>query len=368
MNIQSAVHVLRAAQLANDSVIMEGLHGIGKSQIVVQYSNENVYHLETLFLSHQEVGDIIGIPDTITNKDGIKNTVWSVPIWLQRMHDAAAQGKKCVLLLDEINRAPIDVRQSAMQLVLEGKIHEHELPVVGGIRTQIVAAINPPGEYQVDELDPALMDRFLHISIEADAQVWVAHQRSTGENQIVSDFILEYPDRIHWTPADGGIGASPRSWSKLAKYMDFVKDIPEEILFEVFRGKIGMELASQFYTFYKNYVDVVKVQDIEKIVKDNKDDFENIEDLAELITELMVKTEAIQKSDLSHQLADKYMVKEDILVFLAYLYSLEVEICVAFLKSYSKDNPLGYKKLAQVDAKINNKKLFKRIVLASDAK
>ena len=40
-------------------------------------------------------------------------------------------------------------------------------------------------------------------------------------------------------------------------------------------------------------------------------------------------TQVIQKSEMAHQLADKYMSKKDILVFLAYLYSLEIEICVA---------------------------------------
>ena len=108
------------------------------------------------------------------------------------------------------------------------------------------------------------------------------------------------------------------------------------------------------------------MEDIEKIVNDNKEEFKNIDDLAALITEKMIDTEAIQKSEMAHQLAEKYMSKKDILVFLTYLYSLEVEICVSFLKGYRKDHPKLYKKLAQVDTEINDKELFKRIVRGAD--
>ena len=132
------------------------------------------------------------------------------------------------------------------------------------------------------------------------------------------------------------------------------------------KGKIGTEIASQFYTFYKNYVDVVKMEDIEKIVNDNKDKFEKIEEIADLIAEAMEKTEAIQKSEMAHQLAEKYVEKKDILPWLAYLYSLEVEICVSFLKSYREDNVKGYKKLAKIDGELNGKELFKRVIKASE--
>lgn len=365
MDIQSAKEIIKAAALADDTVIMEGAHGIGKSNIVKQFANENEYHLEELFLSHQEVGDLIGIPHTL-NSDGMTITTWSMPIWLQRMHKAAAQGKHSVLFLDELNRAPIDVRQSALQLVLERQIHEHFLPVVNGTRTLVVAAINPASDYQVDELDPALLDRFLHVFVEADAPAFLKWGRKNSVNNIVLDFIGEFPDRLHWTPTDGGIGATPRSWAKLGDFMDNVKEIPEEILFQVMKGKVGSELASQFYSFYKNYVDVIKAEDIEAIVEDNKDSTETIEELAELINERMAKTEAIRKTEMAHQLAQRNMKKENILPFLVYMYSLEIEICVAFLKSYRKDEPELYKKLAAVDTELNDKKLFKRIVQAAD--
>lgn len=365
MDIQSTKEVIKAAFLADDTVIMEGPHGIGKSNIVKQFANEQDFHLEELFLSHQEVGDLIGIPHTI-DRDGLTITTWSMPIWLQRMHTAAAQGKHSVLFLDELNRAPIDVRQSALQLVLERQIHEHILPTVNGVRTLVVAAINPASDYQVDELDPALLDRFLHVTVEADIKAFLSWGRKNSVNQIVLDYLGEYPDRLHWSPADGGIGATPRSWTKLGHFLDNVEQIPEEILFQIMKGKVGTEIASQFYSFFKNYVDVVKAEDIEKLVRENQDSITSVEELAELVADRMSKAEAIQKTEMAHQLASRNMKKDDILPFLVYLYSLEIEICVGFLKSYRKDAPELYKKLAAVDTELNDKKLFKRIIQASD--
>lgn len=365
MDINTAKQIIKASALADDTVIMEGPHGIGKSNIVKQFAKEEEYHLEELFLSHQEVGDLIGIPHTI-EINGQSITTWSTPIWLQRMTEAAKEGKKCVLFLDELNRAPIDVRQSALQLVLERQIHEHSLPTVNGTRTLVVAAINPADDYQVDELDPALLDRFLHITVESDAKAWLNWARKSNVNNVVRDFIGEYPDRLHWTPRDGGIGATPRSWSKLGDFMDKVDEIPEEILFQVMKGKIGSEIGSQFYTFFKNYVDVVKVKDIEDLINEHADEVLNVEELASIVADRIQKVEAIQKAELARQLEDKYMSKKDILPFLVYLYALPVEICVAFLKSYKADEPNKYKKLVKLDSDLNNKELFKRIVRASD--
>lgn len=365
MNIQTTKQVIQAAVLADDAVIMEGVHGIGKSEIVKQFAQENGYHLEELFLSHQEVGDLIGIPHMIES-EGTQITTWSVPIWLQRIYKAAAQNKPTILFLDELNRAPIDVRQSALQLVLERQIHEHVLPEVNGQRTMIVAAINPTDQYQVDELDGALMDRFLHVKVEPDVQAWLAWASSKGINAIVRNFISEHPNRMWWQPADGGIGATPRSWTKLAKLMDFADTIAPEIVYEVMKGKIGEEIGSQFYQYYKNYSSVITIKDIEKIVNDNSEKVQNVEELAEIIAEFIKDAEVIQKSELATQLKDKYNKKKDKLPFAAYLYALEIEISAGFLKAFRKDEPEAFKEFVAFDTELNNKRLFTRLVEASD--
>lgn len=371
MNITDAQGVFNAAYLANDTVIMEGAHGIGKSDAVKNFSEEKGFHMETLFLSHQEVGDLIGMPRTI-EKDGEILTAWTKPIWFQRIEKAAEQGKKCVLFLDELNRAPIDVRQTALQLVLERQIHEHTLPIdTEGNKTLIVAAINPADDYQVDELDPALLDRFLKLEVEVDTKAWLDWSLKAGVNQIVRDFIIDNPTKLWWQPvkSDDGqnIGASPRSWTKLGAYVDNISTIPGELQFAIIKGKIGQELGGQFLSFMKNYVDIVKVEDVENLVQKIAKKVTDIEKLGDAVSDLTKKTEAIQKSDLVNQMVEKYIgtgknpKPEDTLPMMAMLYSVPVEILNSFLKTFKTDKE-NYNKLRDIDKALNNKKLFLKVI------
>ena len=275
--------------------------------------------------------------------------------------------KNCILFCDELNRAPIDVRQTALQLVLEKQIHEHFLPTVNGQRTLIVSAINPSDEYQVDELDPALLSRFLTIDVEPDVKAWLKWAKSVNLNEYVYNFISEFPDRL-WFQAADGRGSDPRSWEKLAKFMDKKDQIKPEILYEIMAGKIGVEIGSQFYAYVKDYVNIVKVKDIEEIVNEYANTVTNIEELAEIIERKIEKMEANLKMDLAEQLFDKYKFKKDMLPLLAYYYALPTELCLAHLKSIRKDDPESYRNIVDFDVNVNNKKLFIRFAQASDAR
>ena len=84
MNIGRIKPILKAGMLADDSVLMEGPHGIGKSEIVKQYCDENGYHIETLILSLMDLGDLLGMPH-IENKI----TTWAEPDWIANLNEAA---------------------------------------------------------------------------------------------------------------------------------------------------------------------------------------------------------------------------------------------------------------------------------------
>ncbi len=427
MDINSAKKIIKAANLADDTVIMEGLHGIGKSNIVKQFANEEQMFCVELFLSHMEVGDVIGIPRTITH--GIEVvTTWTKPIWLQRMVDKAwpvefdystisyasediqtaveanlsstsgtitrealntayaaylnvpayelhlvtpqkdikcSASQQSVLFLDELNRAPIDVRQSSLQLVLEKQIHEHSLPYVDGKAALIVAAINPSKDYQVDELDAALLDRFLHIEVEADIKSFLEWARSTNLNPIVRDFLAENPKKLHFQPTDGSIGATPRSWSKLASFIDNIAAIPPEVHHPIMKGKLGSALASEFLTYFNTYSKAIKLEDVEKAIAKAKKSKSTIEEVAAVVTKLMKDQEVIQKTEMANNFFDKYIKKskaEDAYPLFAYLYSLELELRASFIKQLKEGDPKNYATLAKYDGTINNKDLFRSIV------
>jgi MoxR-like ATPase len=57
---------LKDAREVDDSVLIEGLHGIGKSSIVKQTAEENGMHYELLILSIKEPGDLSDMPTHLT--------------------------------------------------------------------------------------------------------------------------------------------------------------------------------------------------------------------------------------------------------------------------------------------------------------
>lgn len=352
MNIQEAKKIIAIAKEADDTVIMQGKHGIGKSAIVREYCNDNHYYLTELFLSNQEVGDLIGRPETI---DMVQ--YWSVPNWLQKMYDANAEGKECILHLDEFNRADPDVLQAALQLILEGKIHEHELPKLNGKRTHIIASINPPNSlYDVNELDPALLDRFLFINVEPCLKTFIQIGKSHNIHESIINFLIANPKFLHWEPKDSNeVGATPRSWDKLSNYIHLhdkkdLGDLGDSIL-DIIMGKVGKIPGMEFYVFMNS--SSVKLSDIIEVINKNKDLYDDIQELANSIPRL---DSPIQRTNAVHQIKDPFTL-------LVYLYSVEQEILISSLKDLR--NTDIFNELVKIDDALNNKELFKKATSAS---
>lgn len=427
MNINLIEKVLNIAELANDTVIMEGLHGIGKSSVVNNYCKNKGYLLKELFLSNMEAGDLLGMPRTKEVGTSLITT-WAEPDWFQEITDAAWPqefefsnlhfkdenfksyvqsinanitsrtllnelyiafyklpknklylvqnqdkvscdlSRTSVLFLDELNRASLDVRQSSLQLILNKELHCHKLPFVNSKPTIIVAAINPADLYQVDEMDAALIDRMLHVEVKIDVKDWVKWAKENNVNRIIIDFVLEHKDVLHYMPEDGSTGSSPRSLEKLGKFIDHMEFMTDDIKFDIIKGKIGEELGYKFLVFLNNYNKTITLEDIEKLIKTKSEEVENVEELGLIVNEFIKELEPIQKTEMITRFVDKYIEKDvsESLPLLCYLYSLEIEILTAFLKNIKNENEKTYNTLVNFDSVINNKGLFKRIVLKYD--
>jgi len=270
-----------------------------------------------------------------------------------------------VFCMDEFSRAPLDVRQASLQLVLEKKIHEHNLPSTNNIKTFIVAADNPDnGDYQVQALDPALEDRFCNIDVEVDVEGWLEYARNRKLNKIVRAFIADNPSKLHFTPdsSSGEKGATPRAWAMLSKYVDNFDKTPHEVHYNIISGKVGKAISAQFINFLNNYSTMISVSDIEDLVKTLDSKNLNIEQIGSGIKDLMSDSEAIQITELTYSIVNKYINEKansfGSKVLLGILYSLNMEILVSVFKKLASDNSGYYRKLVKLDTEMNNKKLF----------
>lgn len=235
--------------------LLIGDHGIGKSQAVYQLAEELKLPVRERRLSQMTEGDMIGLP----KMEG-ESTKFCPPDWYM---DAC--NKPCVLFLDEINRATPEIMQAAFQIVLDKELNGYKLHP----ETRVFAAINQSVNYQVNEMDPALMDRFFIIHLSPNHESWIAWAQASGEiPESMIDFIRQNPRHLEHTDKNYDakeIYPSRRSWHRSArslKYANLVDKFETLEFYQIVMGFVGPAAASSYVDFLKNYDKLISAEDI----------------------------------------------------------------------------------------------------------
>jgi hypothetical protein len=249
MNIKTFVSVISKLP-ANISVLAKGPTGIGKSHIVHQVGKRLNMEVIDRRLSQMTEGDIIGLPELT---DGI--TRFAPVDWFVK-----ACNEPCILFFDELNRATIEVQQCAFQIVLDRELNGHKLHP----ETRVYAAVNEGSEYQVTEMDPALLRRFFVTTLEPSLNDWLTWAEKTGIDWLIRDFIKKYPAHLRHTGElqPGKVYPNPASWHRLNDSLAYASIAPSdiinagnipEILLPMCEGFVGEITSLAFVDFVKNY-------------------------------------------------------------------------------------------------------------------
>ena len=427
MRIDQAVKILESADACKQTPCLIGVHGIGKSEVIAQYAKDNDMYAEVLMLSMMDVGDMLGIPET-TDVGGFKATTWCPPKWyidivnnawpetidveylefndhsfeeyfnkeyitrnkhisrqklngiyssfygiskdklqlLRQDNIVYKKAKRSVLFLDEFNRAPQDILNASLELVLNHKFSCHELPIVDGKETFVVVAINPADEgYSVQEFDPALLDRFLVCPLEPDLKEWVRWAKNNNVNSSIIEFLTDSNEKMfHSVPQDGSKGTSPRSWVNLSKYINYIEYNGIEPDINYITGIIGIGAGIPFLTYYNGNSSITfdKVHDkVLKLIK--KEEQKTVKEISKEIEELVTSIDPVKRVDYASEFSNLYIDKpsyEDVKPLMVYLYSLPLETWTAVVSDlYGEKNQKERAKLVSTDlALTGTKELF----------
>lgn len=219
---------------ADRPLMLVGGHGIGKSEQAQQAATALGINFHCSDLSLMEPPDLVGLP-----KLKGQTTIYAPPSSLP----TSGSG---IWILEELNRCDRHMLAPCLQLLTTRRLNDYELPQ-GWLP---MAAVNPSedGGYDVNELDPALLSRFVVVSVVPDHDEWLAWaKRHQLHPQVIDyvasdDSIFDHPD------------SNPRSWKYVS---DIVKTherngSSEIALRAAVIGAVGIERGCAFLATLKN--------------------------------------------------------------------------------------------------------------------
>ena len=226
---------------ATQNIMLMGKHGIGKSQILEKFYTAKGCKVVSLFLGQMsDPGDLIGIPHK-NEKTG--HTEFMPPYWFP------TDDTPVVLFLDELNRARPEVLQTIMDLALNRKLAGRSLPA----GSRIISAVNNGEEYQLTDLDPALVSRFNIYEFVPSVQDWLLWANKNGVDERITSYIAANPKALDNQMAIEdmeNLEKTPdrRAWVRVSEIISG-KDVLTQAHKSIIAGIVGGVAANRFMEF-----------------------------------------------------------------------------------------------------------------------
>jgi hypothetical protein len=166
------------------------------------------------------------------------SALWCPPAFLPK-------GGTGVLFLDELAQAPPLVQAACLQLTLDRRVGEYELPEGWSVVAASNRAEDRAGAHR---LITPLLNRFVHLDLEVSHDDWQDWAVQAGVAPEVRSFLRYRPALLfQFDPAAGARAfATPRSWEFVSGVLPHA---PAELLHSVVAGCVGEGPAAEFVAF-----------------------------------------------------------------------------------------------------------------------
>jgi hypothetical protein len=234
--------------------------GVAKSAISRAIARKMGYRYMDLRLSMVDETDV-GLYPSVDTVDGVKCLDFVVPRWA-----IEANKQPTVIHFEELNRASLQVRNAALQILLERQIginfrfNENVLMMSSG-------NIGDEDGTDVEEFDNALNNRLVHFKHTLGAQEWIDEFARENVHSVVTSYIRAFPERLYQDPTENTRAyATPRSWTFLSDFIvsNFGKDSSPKAflpaLQEIAHGYVGNG-AQRFLQYCQEMVNIT-IRDI----------------------------------------------------------------------------------------------------------
>jgi MoxR-like ATPase len=197
------IELVKLCYAAGRPPLLVGRHGVGKSELIERAAEELKIGYISRDLSLMEAVDLTGLP-----KMNGATTKYLPPAFLP------TKGKG-LLVFEELNRCDRYVRTPCLQLLTARCLNDYTLPE-GWLP---VAAINPADDdYEVFELDGAMLSRFVQVAVVPDQAEWLQWAERSSIHPAVVNYVRT--DSTIFDAPD----SNPRAW----KYVSDVLQVADK--------------------------------------------------------------------------------------------------------------------------------------------
>jgi Mg-chelatase subunit ChlI len=214
-------------------VYLWGPPGVGKSSLVRQAADALGCRLVAVRATLLDPVDLRGLPQVVRD-----TAVWCPPAFLPK-------GGQGVLFLDELAQAAPLVQAACLQLTLDRRVGEYELPDGWAV----VAASNRAGDRAgTHRLITPLLNRFVHLDLDVSADDWQAWAVAAGVSPEVRAFLRYRPGLLFQFHPAAPQRAFPthRAWQFVS---DVLAGTPGELRHAVVAGCVADGPAAEFVGF-----------------------------------------------------------------------------------------------------------------------
>ena len=251
------------------AMLMRGPTGIGKSHVARDVAKAlDLPYIDVRGSTMDEAG-VGGIPDLETSKThGV--ATFCLPSWYVR-----ACKTPCVLMLDELNRSMPQVMQSFFQIVLDRELGNNSAGEAMSLHpeTRVFAAVNYGSEYDVNDMDPALLRRFAVFDLVPDVDSWLEWAEGTQISTATKTFIRNKPKHFWVDPAvtnPGDVIPTPASWDRLDMALQHMGYSPDELagspvpgmFYPIAMSMVGVAAAAEYAEFIASWENRVSAMDV----------------------------------------------------------------------------------------------------------
>ena len=218
-----------------------GAPGLGKSSILQKAARDQGIGFIDVRLAQREPVDIRGLP--VPGPDGVK--------WLVSSDWTRDPKSRGIILFDEITAADRSLQVAAYEFILDRRLGElYKVPdgwyiCAAGNRTEdrAVAAT----------MSSALANRFMHVELGEDVESWVAWALKSDIQPSVVGFLRFRPSMLFSQKGENLERGwpTPRSWERVSRMLEVMKDEPEELVRHMVYGLVGYRAGVEFMEFKK---------------------------------------------------------------------------------------------------------------------